>query len=141
MPRWTRRHLLRELLRGIGIAAFAPSAFPSSGFASTGMGAVRSPGAAPLERWLGEWLPDAAAARAIGDVYLAQVPDAARRTRDLGRLLRDQPDADACRALLRERRSRDFGTDAIVLIDGWVLAATEAQLCALARQPGQARRR
>ena len=125
MPRWTRRRLIRVLTHGIGVVALAPAGFR----------VTMSPGQAPIGRWLREWLPDAAAARTIGGRYLAEVPGAAQHSRALGRLLCDQPDAAARRALLCERRSRDFTTDDIVLIDGWVLAATEAQLCALVGMP------
>ena len=124
MPDWTRRRLLRSLLYGFGATAFVPIALRSTQPAGSG----------PLRDWLREWLPDTAAARAIGDAYLADNPDAAQRTRALARLLRRQPDAAACRALLHDRRSRDLRADDIVVIDGWVLAATEAQLCALARK-------
>jgi len=125
MPGWTRRRLIRVVLHGIGVVALAPAAFR----------ATRSPGQAPIGGWLREWLPDAAAARIIGGRYLAEVPGAAQRSPDWGRRLGDQPDAAARRALLCERRSRDFTTDDVVLIDGWVLAATEAQLCALVGRP------
>lgn len=72
-------------------------------------------------------------ARAIGRRYLDQAPEerdsrAVRRhlfgdrTMSLGEL----------RADMNRRRADDFACGDTVLIDGWILARTEARLCALA---------
>jgi hypothetical protein len=121
---WTRRHLLAGLLRG-AFAVFAIASIPGcrAAFASRD---------AALARCVDELLPDPAGARAIDRLYLNEYPEAMRRTRALGSALRAQPDAAARRAALWARRRRDLAAEDVVLIDGWLLAATEAELCALA---------
>ena len=121
---WTRRHLLADLLRS-AFAALAIASIPGcrAAFASRD---------AALARCVAELLPDPAGARAIGRLYLDAYPDATRRTRALASALRAQPDAAARRAELWARRGRDLAAEDVVLLDGWLLAATEAELCALA---------
>jgi len=121
---WTRRRLLAGLFRGaLGVLALA--VLPTRG-------AAPAPRDAALASWVAELLPDPVGARAIGGLYLEICPEARRRARALGCDLRAQPDAAARRAALWARRCRDLEAENIVLIDGWVLAATEADLCALA---------
>lgn len=84
-------------------------------------------------------LHDLAGARAIGIRYLADAPeerDAAFLTRELfdgiGGVPRTAPQRAAARRVIAARRARDFATGDTVLIDGWILARSEARLCALA---------
>jgi hypothetical protein len=82
---------------------------------------------------------DRSAAAAIGDAYLAQHPD----DRDAPRLLRRLFGDDLAQATagigredlhvrLRRQLRQDFAEGRTVLVDGWLLAETEARLCALA---------
>lgn len=83
-------------------------------------------------------LPHLHAARLIGSHYLALVPQERSATRlsesvfgDIDAAV-DGPDALAClRALVDARRRRDFSTGDTVILNGWLLARTEARLCAL----------
>jgi hypothetical protein len=72
-------------------------------------------------------------ARALGERYLALHPEAAGRAALAARLGLDA--APISRASLRERlaslRERDFAQRRIVAIDGWILARSEAEICAL----------
>jgi hypothetical protein len=43
----------------------------------------------------------------------------------------DPDGPDELYALLRRRRERDFRADQIVVLEGWIMSATEAQTCAL----------
>ncbi len=70
---------------------------------------------------------DHASARAIGRRYLRTHP--ASSELQVTRLLL-RPGADRGRRI-RERIAADFAAGRVVILDGWVLAATEARLCAL----------
>ena len=79
-----------------------------------------------------------AGAQRIGRRYLAMLPADADRSRLLTmspmlghalRAVREGPEAAA--ALLQQGIREDFGRADTVIIDGWVLAATEARLCAV----------
>lgn len=76
-------------------------------------------------------------AEAIGYLYLEREP----AERDANDLLRHLPEmaagfdagsADEIREALEERRKADFIGGDTVLLDGWIVARTEARLCALA---------
>jgi len=75
-------------------------------------------------------------ARRVGREYLAQAPDDADPDR-LAEILFGDPrtaaamSSAALRAHVARRRARDFETGDTVIVDGWVLARTEARLCAL----------
>ena len=84
-------------------------------------------------------LGDLRGAREIGARYLALEP--AERSADVlaRHLLRDPhkiafsvTDTAALRQALAAGRTRDFASGDTVIIDGWILARTEARLCALA---------
>lgn len=84
-------------------------------------------------------LHDLDGARAIGMRYLANAPeerDAGFLARELfdriGGVPRTAPERAAARRMIAARRARDFATSDTVLIDGWILARSEARLCALA---------
>ena len=79
-----------------------------------------------------------AGAERIGRRYLAMLPADADRSRLLTmspmlghalRAVREGPEAAV--ALLQQGIREDFGRADTVIIDGWVLAATEARLCAV----------
>jgi hypothetical protein len=79
-------------------------------------------------------------ARAIGAAYLALHP-AEANTDHLVEVITHPPEdplliahaGDAeLRAWVRRRQAHDFATGNIVKLDGWLLSATEARLCALA---------
>lgn len=72
-------------------------------------------------------------AQSVGARYLVSQPGAQSATRELGATIRARPPGDtaALRAFLRARTREDFRTERIVLLDGWILAETEAQACAL----------
>jgi hypothetical protein len=79
---------------------------------------------------------DAERACRIGRSYLAQVPEDADPDRLAAILLGEQGanagmSADALRARFALARMRDFEAGDTVIVDGWVLARTEARLCAL----------
>jgi hypothetical protein len=83
-------------------------------------------------------LPHRDAARRIGWRYLAVAPEE-RSTPLLRRLLFDGADVDVgpevlahLRRLIDMKRRHDFSTGNTVIFDGWLLARTEARLCALA---------
>ena len=85
-------------------------------------------------------LSDGAAVRAVGHAYLREAPGktspgwlAAVLHHDAfaGGDLRALSD-DALRARLAASVRRDYDAMRIVRVDGWVLAVTEARLCALA---------
>lgn len=84
-------------------------------------------------------LSDLGGARAIGRRYLALAPQEAAPGL-LARCLDAETGAGACgeagperlRRALDEQRRRDFAAGDTVVIDGWILARTEARLCALA---------
>ena len=79
-----------------------------------------------------------ASAERIGRRYLAMLPSGTDRSRLLTmspildralRAARDGPDAAI--ALLRQGIADDFRRADTVIIEGWVLAATEARFCAV----------
>jgi hypothetical protein len=80
-----------------------------------------------------ELVPDSAAARAIGKAYLESTDGAGAKLRLLTQGFEKK--GPASRAMwvehVRRQRERDFETADVVVVAGWVLAETEAQLCAL----------
>jgi len=77
---------------------------------------------------------DPAAARAVGRAYLAADPAARSGAERIGRVLTRAWAAGpgrARRTLAAELR-RSWREDEVVVVDGWVLARAEADLCALA---------
>lgn len=104
---------------------------------STRAGWANGPAIEALEP--GRLLSDLDGARTIGTRYLQQSPEEAR-PEVLARCLFPGAAGTACgpaaldrlRQALDEQRRRDFTAGDTVLIDGWILARTEARLCALA---------
>jgi hypothetical protein len=79
-------------------------------------------------------------ARIIGAAYLSTRPEEADARKlveyilgaDRAPPVMDRMSDTELRAWLRQRLGRDFATDRIVSLDGWLLSATEVRLCALA---------
>ena len=74
----------------------------------------------------------------IGRAYLAQASGEARQARLVRALLEDergdlmsQDDPEMLQRFLREKVQADFDADRTVVVDGWVLAVTEARQAAL----------
>jgi hypothetical protein len=120
---WSRR---RTVLSALALAAVA-AAMPRGGLRS----APISDSSSPLGLWRNR-----AAARAIGRRYLADHPDEADAGRLAHQLFGKDGAAPVTAADLRRAvdaaRSRDFARSDTVVIDGWLLARSEARLCALA---------
>lgn len=121
----SRRRLLLSLA-----AASVPSAL--AGFSWMQSSWLRR---ATVEMLLG----NVADAREIGARYLAAVPedaDPARLAAQLFQGMQDVPYAPAewaaLRRRIRERLQQDFASGDTLIVDGWILARTEARLCALA---------
>lgn len=72
-------------------------------------------------------------ARALGERYLAQNPQAADRRALRARLGLDGAPVSptSLRARIANLRQRDFEQARIVEVDGWVVAQSEAEICAL----------
>lgn len=74
-------------------------------------------------------------ARKVGEQYLAQAPEDADPDRLAAALFDGDPgdvsSLEQLRGHIDRRRARDFETGDTVIVDGWVLARTEARLCAL----------
>ncbi len=90
---------------------------------------------AQLEVALMRIIGDRGAARQIGGHYLAAYPEEADFERLAGMLIGETGKVDA-RALHRkilDQRMRDFAAEDTVIVGGWVLARTEARVCALIR--------
>ncbi len=111
-------------------AAFAPLAL-------AGIGWLGLPGA--NRATIAGILSDLVGAREIGMRYLAFAPyDADRSTLALHLFggLKALPDSSDDYALLRRqiasKREQDFALGDTVILDGWILARTEARLCAFA---------
>jgi hypothetical protein len=123
--RLTRRRFILSLaamLAPVGLVSFAWTNFPSLRRA-----AIES------------LLSDIAGARAIGLRYLALAPEEADRAALAAALFSGfaEPPASPIefarlRRTLAAQRDRDFAAGDTVVIGGWILARTEARLCALA---------
>lgn len=80
---------------------------------------------------------DVESAREVGRRYLARFPDQANHTLLLERsglagLPQDSPaEPTLLRKALDRRRQQDFLTGNTVTLDGWILAQSEVDLCAL----------
>ncbi len=126
---YTRRSLLTTLALATG--------FPFVLSAGTGLGPASPDLTAAQLRSL---LPDLQRARALGTRYRRQFPGEARRN-DLRQLIETalrggEPVAaplgrDLLLARLDARVRMEFGCGDIVHLDGWILARTEARVCAL----------
>ena len=76
---------------------------------------------------------DVSAPRVIGRRYLETYPSESDPDFLWAQVLGDLASGDsaALASKLRESRQRDFHNDDIVILDGWILARSEARTCAL----------
>jgi hypothetical protein len=70
-------------------------------------------------------------ARRIGEHLLARGAAPLDHTAPLGLDLAAIEGREARRSVLRQQATRDYAAGDVVLVDGWVLSRTEAQLCTL----------
>jgi hypothetical protein len=106
---------------------------------SGGPGEVRS-----KSRALGDWLracgadffPDLTVLRRLGDIYLLAHPE--ERSRALLSDLLIAGDDGSIPSQLLSAVARDWSGNHVVVVDGWLLARTEARLCALLHLEGGA---
>ena len=123
----TRRKLLRDALQAF--AAVAGGLLPGVARAAHTAGA-RSAALLALE-------VDRASAREIGRAFIATssaalAPESLARRIEIAHGLPDPArGAQAGRAWLAAAVRRDFECERTVVLDGWVLARTEVELCAL----------
>lgn len=121
----------RRLLSWCAALALVPGA------AGVAAGAMPEPApddlSSHMRDLLGEIFGDRAAAQALGEAYLRRYPTRPESAEVMKDLLADHSprDAAALGRLVTERRVRDFREGRTVVLDGWVLARSEAQLCAL----------
>jgi hypothetical protein len=95
---------------------------------------------------LGEWLrgcgacrfADFAALRRLGALYLIARPEEGSGAQ-LSRLLLTRPEGSVASRLL-SAISRDWSSHQVVVVDGWLLARTEARLCAFLHLEAEAGR-
>ena len=103
-----------------------------------GFEAAEPPTPPELARRLLLSLRDVSSAQAVGAASLRAMPEHADVHALVTRLLRDEPalsrsrSTGATRKLLRRCIREDFARERVVAVDGWLLAETEARLCALA---------
>lgn len=113
----------RPLLAG---AAAAGAAALTAGPAGAGAGLWRD----TLSALVGDAATVAAAP--LVRAYLAQVPDAPDRLRALAGRLAAAPDVWGLGAWLATARREDFAAGDVLVLKGWVLARSEAEILALA---------
>jgi len=107
-------------------------------FAARGGGAVPVPAADPLQRRLLALLSRPDSAATVGRAYLRLRPDEAEAdllVRLLAQSLSGPADLDdeaKLRRAMARSLSADFDQGRLVNVSGWLLAETEARLCALA---------
>lgn len=120
----SRRRLLRCALVGA-----VWSTLPSGGAAAS-----HRPETDPITLVVRATLPNWCAARAVGRAYLRRRPhETDRRFLEMAIFGRPRP-SDPARLgrLIAAGTADDFASGHVVAVDGWILAATEARLCALA---------
>lgn len=90
---------------------------------------------ASLEAVVGELFSDVADAQVIGRRYLTLYPEKASRSVLLAELKMTYPlvagQQTRLKKTLSQRRQQQFLEGDTVIVDGWVLARCEAQICAL----------
>ena len=128
MPVFKRRSFL---VSAIVVALLPWLAKPS--FAACGPRGPRGAARTKAERCLVSLFSDLDAPRAVGGRYLALYPAEADRAALRAGLIDSAwtLDRKALRAWLVRRCTQDFRNGNTVIVDGWVLARTEARACAL----------
>ena len=122
----------RGFLRFVSATCLCLSGLPS-GLAGAGKSLVERDSDRHLRRQIEPLFTDIESARAVGRSYVAAFPDiaegAAGRIHDL--LLASRQGRGGFPAgLLSVQRRDDFSSGRTVVIDGWVIARCEADLCA-----------
>lgn len=122
----------RDFLHSIVSAAFLFWTYPFSAFAGY-RNRPRRAVEADANRCLLQIFSDLEAPRALGRRYLKSYPQESGREQLLETLIDGTApgDHEALRKRLARRRGQDFRNGNIVIVDGWILARTEAQVCAL----------
>ncbi len=117
------------LTRAVGVLAFLGLA-PAGALARS---SARRGATVGLGHRIREMFAAPGHARDVGSAYLARYPRGRSSAWALATsLMAADPDGpDELYALLRRRRERDFRADRIVVLEGWIMSATEAQTCAL----------
>jgi hypothetical protein len=122
----------RGFMRSVSATCLYLSVLPA-GLAGTGTSLVERDRDRHLRRLIEPLFTDVASARAVGRSYIAAFPDiaagAAGRIREL-LLTPRQRQRDFPERLLSVQRRDDFSSGRTVVIDGWVIARCEADLCA-----------
>ncbi len=122
--------MIKHVVRRRDLLALLAALFPSP------LAAAVAPSGGPIAGLLRH----IKAARAVGVAYLAIAPQE-RSAAMLSQLLfggmsTNGPNSDVHTQQLRQaieaRRQRDFANGETVILDGWLMARTEARLCALA---------
>jgi len=130
-PNFAGRPERRSFLLRMVSAAAAAATLP----VVRALAAVKGPtNGSSVYQALGEIFEDRRAAGQIGHRYLVLYPEDAVRLAHLFRKLWDAYDSGGAKALhqsIAALRSRDFASDDVVIVDGWVIARTEGMLCAL----------
>lgn len=95
--------------------------------------ADQAPAAAERAALVRSLLPDLAAARRVGSLYLAQSPSEKDPAVLWSALFGGSSACDraACRDILAARITADFRSSDVLRLHGWVVARSEARLCAL----------
>jgi hypothetical protein len=86
-----------------------------------------------IKAGLRQLFSDRAAARGLGKRYIDLYPREAQRILLFEKLVSSlQPGSSReLKAIIARERESDFQNNRIVIIDGWLLARTEAEVCAL----------
>jgi hypothetical protein len=124
-PDSTRRHLLQTLIATLALMVGLPRVAPK---------AQVGEGRQAIAELLGRRFSDKAALVAVANVYLAAHPEEADANR-LQRLLFPGSSALSAQAFdnwIVRQISADFRAGNLAVVGGWVLAKSEARLCALA---------
>lgn len=120
----------RRFLSAIAaIATIAPVVLTGAGWLRLGRWL-----SVPARAGLAGLLPNPAVARAIGLSYLAQAPGEADRSALTAQVFggaEETGSASGIRRTLAAKRDRDFAEGDTVVLDGWIVARTEARFCAL----------
>ena len=120
----------RTFLVTSALTLLAPGAARADGGGAPGRDAM-----AGLGRDVGALFGDPAAARRLGQRYLMTHPDERSAVRlwarELAGARRSCGTASGLRRAVAQRRERDLQDGVVAIVDGWVLARTEARVCAL----------
>jgi hypothetical protein len=125
----TRRKFLLSgtLITGVFASLTTPYGLPRSRSAR-----VFSLAKANIEHSLRELFSDIDAARGLGKRYMDLYPREAQRIVLLDKLLLSAPGTSReLKTIISREREYDFRDNRTIIIDGWLLARTEVEVCAL----------